>query len=49
VSYIRQNGQFVAALAGGGSMELAGASVSTPGAAVTPESVADPASSKPIE
>jgi hypothetical protein len=31
-------------------MELAGASVSTPGASVTPESVAaDPTSSKPIE
>ena len=49
VSYIRRNGQLVAAMAGGGSMELAGASVSTPGAQVTPESVADPASSKPIE
>jgi amino acid transporter len=43
VSYIKQNGRLVAALAGGGSMELAGASVSTPGAEVTPESVVDPA------
>jgi len=43
VSYIKQNGRLVAALAGGGSMELAGASVSTPGAQVTPESVVDPA------
>jgi amino acid transporter len=49
VSYVRRNGQLVAALSGGGSMELAGASVSTPGAQVTPESVADPAGSKPIE
>jgi amino acid transporter len=49
VSYIRRNGQLVAAIAGGGSMELSGASVSTPGAQVTPESVADPTSSKPIE
>jgi amino acid transporter len=43
VSYIRQNGRLMAALAGGGTMELAGASISTPGAEATPESAADPA------
>jgi amino acid transporter len=48
VSYVRRNGQLVAALAGGGDMELAGASVTTPGAQVTPEAVAeDPTAQSP--
>jgi amino acid transporter len=45
VSYVKHNGKLVAATAGGGSMELAGAGVSTPGAQATPES-ADPAQSR---
>ena len=48
VSYVRRNGQLVAALVGGGNMELAGASVTTPGAQVTPEAVAeDPTAQSP--
>ncbi len=43
VSYVKQNGRLMAALAGGGTMELAGATISTPGAEATPESVADAA------
>ena len=43
VSYVKQNGRLMAALAGGGTMELAGATISTPGAEATPEFVADAA------
>jgi amino acid transporter len=43
VSYIKQNGRLMAAMAGGATMELAGATISTPGAEATPESAADPA------
>jgi amino acid transporter len=43
VSYIKQNGRLMAAMAGGATMELAGATISTPGAGATPESAADAA------
>ncbi len=46
VSYVKQNGRLVAAMAGGGSMELSGATVGTASAQVTPESMADPAQSR---
>ncbi len=48
VSYVNKNGQLMAYVSGEGTMELAGAGavLSTPGAQVTPETVADPAQTR---
>jgi amino acid transporter len=43
VSYVMRNGNLMAATAGGGTMELAGATASTPGPIATPGAAADPA------